>query len=104
AVTSRDPALADVTLRSLAQLGVNFSKSFGQRPEFQLQLNQTHILCRDGIAFTGGRNKGHVLLSLLMQQDLALDSRAIVFVDNDPQRKHHRAVADAVLQSTSVLS
>lgn len=82
AVTSRSPAVASTTVRSLRANGIDFGRSQLGRDVPELRMpGATHAaIFHDGVLFTRGQDKGTLLSALLSLQLTAPD--AVLFVDN----------------------
>ncbi|MBF0208408.1 MAG: DUF2608 domain-containing protein [Oligoflexia bacterium] len=88
-LTARDGAIADLTIKHLKSLGVDFSKSSLLEADKELPWPEGGVLVRGGIIFVGENNvKGKVLSQFL--QKIKFIPRKVVFVDD--RQKHVRSV------------
>jgi|SRR5581483_771155 len=92
AVTSRSPAVAQATIRSLRANGIDFGRSRLGRdlPELRALGSTYPAVFRDGALFTRGQDKGILLHALLSIQRVFPD--AVLYVDNK-QKEVDRVIA-----------
>jgi len=92
AVTSRSPAVAQATIRSLRANGIDFGRSRLGRdlPELRIPGSAYPAIFRDGVLFTRGQDKGVLLHALLSLQFSAPGT--VLYVDNK-QKEVDRVIA-----------
>jgi hypothetical protein len=79
ALTSRDPAVANLTIRHLSSLGMNMQTTAPSSETFTL-IDAPHALFSKGILFTRGKSKKNALTCFFKQ--LGWKPQRIVFIDD----------------------